>query len=96
VTQSSPEQVSLLLQSWRLGNRTALDRLVPLVYDELHRIAYRYMRAERVDQTLQTTALVHEAYLRLVDIRGVEWQDRAHFFAISAKRMQLRFLGSPL
>jgi RNA polymerase sigma-70 factor (ECF subfamily) len=88
VTQSSPEQVSLLLQSWRLGNRTALDKLVPLVYDELHRIAHRYMRGERFDQTLQTTALVHEAYLRLVNIKGIEWQDRAHFFAISAKLMR--------
>ena len=85
---SSPREVSLLLQSWRLGDQTALDRLVPLVYDELHRIAHRYMLRERANPTLQTTALVHEAYLRLVDVKDVEWQDRAHFFAISAKLMR--------
>ncbi len=88
MAEPSPREVSLLLQAWRLGDRTALDRLVPLVYDELHRIAHRYMLKERVDRTLQTTALVHEAYLRLVGIKGVEWQDRAHFFAISAKLMR--------
>jgi len=88
VAELSPREVSVLLQSWRLGNRTALDKLVPLVYDELHRIAHRYMRRERVERTLQTTALVHEAYLRLVDVKGVVWQDRAHFFAISAKLMR--------
>jgi RNA polymerase sigma factor (TIGR02999 family) len=88
VVQASPEKVSGLLHSWRLGDRTALDRLVPLVYDELHRIAHRYMRKERVDVTLQTTALVHEAYLRLVNIKEVEWQDRAHFYAISARLMR--------
>lgn len=83
-----PRDVSLLLQSWRLGDQTALGKLVPLVYDELHRIAHRYMLRERIDGTLQTTALVHEAYLRLVDVKGIEWQDRAHFFAISAKLMR--------
>jgi RNA polymerase sigma-70 factor, ECF subfamily len=88
VAQSSPKEVSVLLQSWRLGDRTALDKLVPLVYDELHRIAHRYIRREPTDHTLQTTALVHEAYLRLVDIKEVEWQHRAHFFAISAKLMR--------
>ena len=88
MAEHSAREVSLLLQSWRLGDRTALDRLVPLVYDELHRIAHRYMRRERVDQTLQTSALVHEAYLRLVNIKEVEWQDRAHFFAISARLMR--------
>ena len=86
--EPSRGEVSLLLQSWRLGDQTALDKIVPLVYDELHRIAHRYMLKERMDRTLQTTALVHEAYIRLVDIRGVEWQDRAHFFAISAKLMR--------
>jgi RNA polymerase sigma-70 factor (ECF subfamily) len=86
--ESSQREVSLLLQSWRLGDRTALDKLVPLVYNELHRIAHRYMLRERIDGILQTTALVHEAYLRLVDIKGVDWQDRAHFFAISAKLMR--------
>ena len=86
--ESTPREVSLLLQSWRLGDQTALDRLVPLVYDELHRIAHRYMLRERANPTLQTTALVHEAYLRLVDVKDVEWQDRAHFFAISAKLMR--------
>jgi RNA polymerase sigma factor (TIGR02999 family) len=88
VEEPSPGEVSLLLHSWRLGDRTALDRIVPLVYNELRRIAHRYMRRESIDRTLQTTALVHEAYLRLVDIKGIEWQDRAHFFAISAKLMR--------
>jgi RNA polymerase sigma factor (TIGR02999 family) len=88
VAEAFTGDVTLLLKSWRLGDRTALDRLVPLVYDELHRIAHRYMRRERVDRTLQTTALVHEVYLRLVDVKGIEWQDRAHFFAISARLMR--------
>ena len=88
MTGPSPGEVSLLLHSWRLGDGAAFDKLVPLVYDELHRIAHRYMLKEPIDRTLQTTALVHEAYLRLVDIKGIEWQDRAHFFAISAKLMR--------
>jgi RNA polymerase sigma factor (TIGR02999 family) len=65
-----------------------LDKLAPLVYDELHRLAHRYMARERAGHTLQTTALVHEAYFRLIDVKQVEWRDRAHFFAISAKLMR--------
>ena len=88
MNQSSAKEVSLLLQSWRIGDQTALDKLVPLVYDELHRIAHGYMHRERVGHTLQTTALVNEVYLRLVDAKEVEWQDRAHFFAICASLMR--------
>src|SRR5215469_5057910 len=73
---------------WSGGNQAALDKLMPLVYDELRRIARSYMRRERSDNTLQPTALVNEAYLRLVDQRNVRWQNRAHFFAIAAKLMR--------
>jgi RNA polymerase sigma-70 factor, ECF subfamily len=82
------QQVTALLHAWRTGDDDALARLTPLVYDELHRLAHRYMRGERTGHTLQTTALVHEAYLRLVDSRSVGWQDRAHFFAIAAQLMR--------
>jgi RNA polymerase sigma-70 factor, ECF subfamily len=88
VNQSSTKEVSRLLQSWRVGDQTALDKLIPLVYDELHRIAHGYMHRERIGHTLQTTALVNEVYLRLVDAKEVEWQDRAHFFAICAGLMR--------
>lgn len=78
-----------LLQAWSDGSDTAaLEQLTPLVYGELRRIAARYMRRERPDHTLQTTALINEAYLRLVDLRGIQWQNRAHFFAISAQLMR--------
>ena len=77
-----------LLKAWSGGDRQALDRLTPLVYRELHGIARRYAGRERPDQTLQTTALVNEAYLRMVDVQGVEWRDRAHFFAVSAQIMR--------
>jgi RNA polymerase sigma factor (TIGR02999 family) len=80
--------VTRLLQAWSRGEHEALERLVPLVYQELHRLAHRYMRREREGHTLQSTALVHEAYERLVDLRGVNWQDRAHFFAVSAQTMR--------
>jgi len=85
---SSPQQVTELLHDWRNGDRQALDELMPLVYEELRRIAHRYMRRERPGQSMQTTALVNEAYLRLVGSAPVEWQDRAHFFAISATVMR--------
>ena len=87
---SGPSQldVTALLQAWRTGDEDALARLTPLVYNELHRLAHRYMRGERAGHTLQTTALVHEAYVRLVDSRGVAWQSRAHFFAIAAQLMR--------
>lgn len=80
-------QVSALLLTWRNGDRGALDRLVPLVHDELRRLAEQCMRGERPGHTLQPTALVHEAYLRLVDA-NIAWQDRAHFFAVAATTMR--------
>jgi RNA polymerase sigma factor (TIGR02999 family) len=80
--------VTGLLRAWGQGDEQALERLTPLVYRELHRIASRCMARERPDHTLQATALVNEAYLRLVDAKGVSWQDRAHFFAISARTMR--------
>lgn len=83
----APDVTSLLL-SWGGGDRGALDRLVPLVYTELRRVAHHRMQAERPDHALQTTALVHEAYLRLIDVTRVQWKDRAHFFAVSAQMMR--------
>jgi RNA polymerase sigma-70 factor, ECF subfamily len=86
-----PQQVSDvsgLLRAWSDGDETALERLTPIVYKELHRIAHLQMRKERAERTLQTTALVNEAYLRLVDAQQVPWQDRAHFYAISAQIMR--------
>ncbi|HEY0380119.1 MAG TPA: sigma-70 family RNA polymerase sigma factor [Pyrinomonadaceae bacterium] len=87
-TISSEPDVTGLLLEWRRGDRAALDRLTPLVYDELRRIAHRYMRNERDGHTLETTALVNEAYLRLANQQRVEWQDRAHFFAVTAQVMR--------
>ncbi len=81
---SSPE-VTRLLRAWSEGEETALDQLVPLVHQELHRLARHYMQREHTGHTLQTTALVNEAYLRLVDARNVYWRDRTHFFAVSAQ-----------
>jgi RNA polymerase sigma factor (TIGR02999 family) len=83
----SPE-ITELLKAWGSGDPAALDQLTPLVYDELRRLARRYMRNERAGNTLQTTALVNEAYLRLVDAKRVAWQDRVHFFAVSAQMMR--------
>lgn len=83
----SPKPVTELLRAWRDGDDRALDRLLPLVQDELHRLAQRCMRSERPDHTLQATALMHEAYLRLVD-SDVTWQDRAHFFAVASQVMR--------
>jgi len=84
---SSGEFTDLLL-SWREGKQEALDKLIPLVYEELRRLAHSYMRGERKGHTLQTTALVNEAYLRLVDCSKVNWQNRAHFLAVSAQLMR--------
>jgi RNA polymerase sigma factor (TIGR02999 family) len=81
-------EISVLLKAWRGGDQAALDRLVPLVYAELHRIARRHMRNERAGNTLQTTALVNQAYLRLVDVKNADWNDRVHFFAVSARVMR--------
>src|SRR5215831_5431558 len=80
-----PAEVTELLQKWQAGDRQALDRLIPLVYDELHVIAARHLASERRNRTLQTTALVNEAYLKLVDQRRTNWQNRAHFFAVAAR-----------
>jgi RNA polymerase sigma-70 factor (ECF subfamily) len=88
VTSDGSVQVTGLLRAWSAGDRAALDRLTPLVYNELHRIARRYMRNERAGNTLQTTALVNEAYLRLIDVQNAVWQDRVHFFAVSAQMMR--------
>jgi RNA polymerase sigma-70 factor, ECF subfamily len=82
------QQVTRLLKAWSQGEDAALDRLLPIVHRELHRLARRYMFGERVGHTLQTTALVNEAYLRLVNAREVNWQNRAHFFALSAQLMR--------
>ena len=84
----SPHEITQLLAEWSNGNQTALDKLYPLVYDELHRMANRYMKRERKDHTLQTTALINEAYVRLVEQKDVHWENRAHFFAISAQIMR--------
>ncbi len=81
-------EITQLLAAWREGNQAALDELYPLVYDELHRLARRYMSRERRGHTLQTTALINEAYVRLVDQRNVQWANRSHFFAISAQIMR--------
>jgi len=80
--------VSGLLRAWSDGDRAALDRLTPIVYAELHRLARRYMKRERPGHSLQATALVNEAYMRLVDYKGMHWQNRAHFFAVSAQLMR--------
>jgi RNA polymerase sigma factor (TIGR02999 family) len=80
-----PDDVTQLLENWSNGDRGALERLMPLVYDELHRLARSYLRRERSDHTLQSTALVHEAYLRMVDQKNVRWQNRAHFFGVAAQ-----------
>ena len=81
-------EVTALLKAWRHGDPAALDRLTPLIYDQLRHLAHSYMRHERAGHTLQTTGLVSEAYLRLIDVTGVDWQDRAHFLAISARIMR--------
>ena len=81
-------EITRLLHAWRGGDIAAFDRLAPLVYDELRRMAHGYMRGEREEATLQATALVNEAFLRLVDATGVDWSDRAHFFAVSAQMMR--------
>jgi RNA polymerase sigma factor (TIGR02999 family) len=83
-----PGEVTRLLLDWSKGDPAALERLMPVIYDELRRLARSFLRKERRGHLLQTTALVHEAYLRLVDQRQVQWQNRAHFFAISAQLMR--------
>lgn len=87
MSSTPTKAVTQLLQEWRGGNQHALDELMPVVYDELRRLAAHYMKRERPEHTLQPTALVNEAYLRLVDAK-VSWQDRAHFFAVAARLMR--------
>jgi len=85
---TTPQNVTQLLIGWSEGNKEALDALLPLVYEELRRQAARYLRRENPGHTLQTTALIHEAYLRLIDQKNVRWQNRAHFFGIAAQLMR--------
>lgn len=84
----SSNNVTQMLHDWSKGDQKILDRLIPIVYEELRRQATRYLRRERPGHTLQTTALIHEAYIRLIDQKSVRWQNRAHFFAISAQLMR--------
>ena len=86
--QSPSKQITQLLQSWSQGDQGAIEKLAPLVYGELHRLAQRYMSDERPGHTLQTTALVNEAYLRLVDSAHANWESRAHFFGVCAQVMR--------
>jgi RNA polymerase sigma factor (TIGR02999 family) len=83
-----PTEMTALLRAWGSGDKSALDRLLPLIYDELRRLAAHYLRAERPDHTLQPTALVHEAYLRLSQTNRMTLQDRAHFFRLAAEMMR--------
>lgn len=85
---STPPNITQLLVAWNQGDQNALDQLTPLVYQELHRLAHGYMAGERRGHILQTTALVNEAFVRLIDWRQVEWQDRAHFFGVAAMLMR--------
>ena len=88
MTRDEPADATGLLLSWSQGDSGALDQLVPLVHAELHRLAVNYMRRERANHTLQPTALVNEAYLRLMDVTRIRWQDRAHFLAVAAQTMR--------
>ena len=84
----TPGSITRLLVEWRDGDMTALDRLVPLVYREMRRLAGYYMRRQRADHTLQTSALINEAYLRLIDHKNMRWENRAHFYAVAAQAMR--------
>lgn len=86
--QQGSEQITQLLQSWHRGDQHAIEKLVPLVYEELHRLAHRYMADERPEHTLQTTALINEAYVRLVDSAHTSWESRTHFFGVCAQVMR--------
>ena len=88
MSRPSPHDVTQLLQAWSNGDPEALEKLIPLVYDQLHQLARHYMARERSGHLLQTSALVNEAYLRLIDASKVSWQNRSHFFAISAQLMR--------
>lgn len=88
MTQPPTDELTQLLIAWSEGDRAALDKLMPLIHEELRRLAHHYMSRERSGHTLQTTALVNEAYLRMVNRKGAHWQNRAHFFAIAAQSMR--------
>ncbi|MBC7927352.1 MAG: sigma-70 family RNA polymerase sigma factor [Bryobacteraceae bacterium] len=88
MSETSTQQVTKLLMDWSNGDQSALEQLTPLVYGELRRLAGRYLRKERPDHTLQSTALVHEAFIRMVDQRSVRWQNRAHFFGVAAQMIR--------
>ena len=88
MTEHAPREVTRLLNAWCGGDQSALNKLIPLIHDELHRLAHIYMARERAGHTLQTTALLNEAYLRLVDANQVPFQNRTHFFAISSNLMR--------
>jgi RNA polymerase sigma factor (TIGR02999 family) len=88
LSELDPNDISKLLRAWSGGDQRALDSLTPIVYEELRRLAHRYMERERRGHALQTTALVNEAYIRLADYKRMHWQDRAHFFAVSAQVMR--------
>ena len=88
ITRPVPNDVSALLRAWTDGDQGALARLTPIVYDELHRLAHHFLKGERAGRSLQTTALVNEAYVRLVDYKRMHWQNRAHFLAVSAQAMR--------
>jgi RNA polymerase sigma factor (TIGR02999 family) len=84
----SPKSITQLLIEWSEGTESAFDELMPLVYEELRRMAHRYMRGERPDHTLQTTALANEIFVRFADLKGIRWQNRAHFYAVAAQAMR--------
>jgi RNA polymerase sigma factor (TIGR02999 family) len=88
VSTTSPQDVTQILRNWQDGDADAAARLMPLVYEELRRLARNYLQRERADHTLQATALVHEAYLRMVDEKSANWKDRAHFYGIAARLMR--------
>src|SRR2546428_9847136 len=85
-------EITEFLRSWQGGDEAALEKLTPLVYRELHRLAAKYMRGEQVDHTLQATALVNEAYVRLIDWKNVQWQNRGHFFGVAAPEVCRTFV----
>jgi RNA polymerase sigma factor (TIGR02999 family) len=93
MTSASPDEVTQLLLDWSSGDKAALDKLTPLVYEELRRLAHHHMGRERPGHTLQTTAIVNEAYIHLINQRGVKWQNRAHFFGISSRLMRRILTG---
>ena len=88
------ENVTQLLQDWSSGNERALEELLPLIYNELRHLAHNFLYRERTGHTLQTTALVHEAYLKLIDQKDARWQNRSHFFAIAAQAMRRILIDS--